>query len=106
MHTTIITNGDSLLGYAVAFKFLTTSKSESRKYRIFCREKQTLKELELLGAEVIETDYKDEALMCRMLRGVSYIMLVPEYSSNRIKEAQLIMECAKKEKVDYMTLFS
>ena len=59
MHTRIITNGDSLLGYAVAFKFLTASKSESYKYRIFCREKQTLKELELLGAEVIETDYKD-----------------------------------------------
>ncbi|ORE04028.1 hypothetical protein BCV72DRAFT_295375 [Rhizopus microsporus var. microsporus] len=104
MKTRVITNGDSLLGFATAYKFLTEDKEY--KYRILCCERQGLDELALLGADVVEVDYMNEIEVCRLLRDTCYVMLVPEFSKPRREEAESVMRCAQKEHVDYMTLFS
>lgn len=104
MKTRVITNGDSLLGFTTAYKFLTEDKGY--KYYVLCRERQGLDELALLGADVVEVDYMNEIEVCRLLRDACYVMLVPESSRSRREEAESVMRCAQKVHVDYMTLFS
>ncbi|KAI9278050.1 hypothetical protein BY458DRAFT_503637 [Sporodiniella umbellata] len=40
------------------------------------------------------------------LRGVCYVILLPEYSKHRVQEAEMTIGCAKEERVDYLSLIS
>lgn len=96
-NVSVITNADSLLGYALAYRFLEAIRNKEepeiqggRKIRILCRETHGLgmKRLEEMGAEIQEVNYKDENKLQEALRNVRNVILIPENSSDRLKEAE------------------
>ncbi|KAI9478170.1 MAG: hypothetical protein EXX96DRAFT_569824 [Benjaminiella poitrasii] len=113
-NTCVITNCDSLLGYALAYRFLEGMKSNQdaefsgRKLRILCRDKSGygLHRLEEMGAEIKEVDYKDDSKMRDALRNVFSVLLIPENSSNRLKEAECLIKSSKNEGVEHFGLMS
>ncbi|KAL9541685.1 hypothetical protein PS6_010188 [Mucor atramentarius] len=94
----LITNVDSLLGYALSFRFLEEWNREREQegyanlrdkteFRLLCRERQGLEELELLGAKVFEVaDYTNKDKLKEFMDGVGYVMFLPENSSRTVKE--------------------
>lgn len=114
-NTCVITNADSLLGYALAYRFLEAIRNKEdpesqglRKLRILCRETRGLgmKRLEELGAEIQEVNYKDENKLKEALRNVHSVILIPENSSDRLKEAENLIKAAKHQDVEHFGLMS
>ncbi|KAI9490974.1 hypothetical protein BDB00DRAFT_930822 [Zychaea mexicana] len=103
-----ITNVDSLVGYAQAFFFLKHLDKEKHniKLRLFCRSREELQELEKMGGESIETNYMDHHEIEKGLKDVSYLMFIPEYSSDRFQQGYNVLNAAKKQQVDYVAMFS
>lgn len=111
----VITNADSLLGYALAYRFLEAIRNKEepeiqggRKIRILCRETHGLgmKRLEEMGAEIQEVNYKDENKLQEALRNVRNVILIPENSSDRLKEAENLIKAAKQQDVEHFGLMS
>ena len=113
----IITNVDSLLGYAAAYRFLEEwNRVESSHYaklrdvtdfRLLCHERQGLEELELLGGKIFEfKHYERNPHMQEIINGAGYVMLIPENSDQRIEEGKAIIQCAKEQGVEYLAMFS
>jgi uncharacterized protein YbjT (DUF2867 family) len=110
----VITNGDSLLGFALSYRFLYAMKNrqepeaESRRLRVLCRSKHgfDLDKLEEMGAEVMEVDYKSQEQMRHAMEDVAHVILIPENSSHRVKEAECMMKAAKREECEYMAMMS
>ncbi|KAF1802499.1 hypothetical protein V8B55DRAFT_1378072 [Mucor lusitanicus] len=115
----LITNVDSLLGYALSYRFLEEWNRERQhettyaalrdktEFRLLCRERQGLEDLELLGAKIIEVaDYTNKDKMKEFMDSVGYVMFLPENSSQTVKEGETVIECAKEQGVDYVTMLS
>lgn len=114
----LITNVDSLLGYALSYRFLEEWNRERQhesdailrdktEFRLLCRERQGLEDLELLGAKIMEVaDYTNKDKMKEFMNGVGYVMFLPENSNQTIKEGETVVECAKEQGVDYVTMLS
>ncbi|CEP13712.1 hypothetical protein [Parasitella parasitica] len=113
----LITNVNSLLGYALSYRFLEewnreqdenyAELREKTEFRLLCRERQGLDELELLGAKIIEVqDYQNQGKIKEYMDGVGYVMFLPENSSQRLKEGETVIKCAKEQGVDYVTMLS
>ena len=112
----VITNVDSLLGYALAYRILEALKNKedqnsftSNAYlRILCRDRQGLglKKLEEMGAEVHQVNYKEEDKIRECLKGVRSVTLIPENSRDRVKEACNLMKAAKHQDVEHLGLIS
>lgn len=111
----VITNVDSLLGYALAYRFLEAIRNNEdpeaqgmRKLRILCRESRGLglKRLEEMGAEIQEVNYKEEKKLGEALRNVHSVILIPENSSDRLKEAENLIKAAKQQEVEHFGLMS
>lgn len=114
-NVSVITNADSLLGYALAYRFLEAIRNKEepeiqggRKIRILCRETHGLgmKRLEEMGAEIQEVNYKDENKLQEALRNVRNVILIPENSSDRLKEAENLIKAAKQQDVEHFGLMS
>lgn len=109
----VITNVDSLLGYALAYRFLeewnrsdasTKSKTE---FRLACSKNEGLKDLERLGGRIYEMgDYGNEEAMHHLMKNVTFVLFVPINSEKRTKEGEAVLKSAHKEKVDYLAMFS
>lgn len=111
----VITNVDSLFGYALAYRFLEAMRKNEepetqgvRKIRILCRETHGLglKRLEEMGAELFEVNYKEENKLSDALRHVQSVILIPENSSDRLKEAENLIRVAKQQNVEFLSLMS
>lgn len=113
----LISNVDSLLGYALSFRFLEEWNREKEEnyavlrdkteFRLLCSERQGLEDLELLGAKVFEVaDYEDEAKMKEYMANVGYVMFLPENSGRRVKQGETLVRCAQEQGVDYVTMLS
>lgn len=108
----VITNVDSFAGYAIAFEFLSkwnhsSSSKPVTEFRLLCHERQGLHELEKLGGKIFEVENFDDKKEIRaIMRGVFYVVLIPEYSTERVQEGEAIIDAAEKEGVDYMTMLS
>ncbi|KAI8646801.1 hypothetical protein BD408DRAFT_380072 [Parasitella parasitica] len=113
----LITNVDSLLGYALSYRFLEewnreqddhyADLREKTEFRLLCRERQGLGELELLGAKIFEVDdYENQRKIKEHMDGVGYVMFLPENSNKRDKEGETVIKCAKEQGVDYVTMMS
>lgn len=113
----LITNVDSLLGYALSFRFLEewnreieenySSLREKTEFRLLCRERQGMEDLEMLGAKIIEVaDYENQEKMKEYMNGVGYAMFLPESSNRKIKQGETVIQCAKEQGVEYVTMFS
>jgi hypothetical protein len=100
-----IFNVDSLLGYAIAFRFLE-SKRKHTTIRLVCHEKDGLEKLEDLGGKLIKTDYNDENKINEALDGTWLLLVVPEYSEKRFEYGNLVLSRAKDLNVNYVVLFS
>ncbi|KAI8368622.1 hypothetical protein EDC96DRAFT_479400 [Choanephora cucurbitarum] len=76
--------------------------------RILCRSRSGygLTKLEKMGCKIMEVDYMNEEKLQMALKDCSACLLVPEYSGNRLKEAECLLQCAKKMKVEHMTMMS
>lgn len=108
----MITNVDSLLGYAIAYKFVSDWNRQLTgavitEFRLLCHERQGLQELEKLGGKIIEMQkFDDEKEMSHIMKNVDYVIYVPEYSKDRIQEGELVIRTAKQEGVGYLTMLS
>lgn len=72
----VITNVDSLLGFSLAYRFLKRWKEKSAtEFRLLCRHKEGLQELQNLGGRVIEIhDYGDKDTIMNVLKSATYVM--------------------------------
>ncbi|KAL0088466.1 hypothetical protein J3Q64DRAFT_1875414 [Phycomyces blakesleeanus] len=106
--TWTFSNTDSLLGYAFAFYFLEKRNNGTSKHniRLLCRNKDGLEELERLGGEVIEVDYRNECDIQTAIAGTRFLMFNPEFSGKRIWEAKTLLNASKCEGVEYVTITS
>lgn len=113
----LITNIDSLLGYSLAYRFLEEWNREKEDYgelsdktefRLSCRQNVGLEDLLKLGGQIIEVkDYQDKDFLNNiLLKGVGYVMYIPENSENRVKEGEMLIQCAREQRVDYLAMFS
>ncbi|KAI8091905.1 hypothetical protein BDF21DRAFT_490581 [Thamnidium elegans] len=109
----VITNVDSLAGYAIAYEFVSKWNRSSSlsipvtEFRLLCHKRQGLQDLEKLGGKVIEMkSFDDKKEMKAVMKDVYCVFLIPEYSSNRLKEGEAIIHAAKEEGVGYMTMLS
>lgn len=77
------------------------------EFRLLCHERQGLQDLERLGGKIFEIqNFDDERAMIHLMKGVVYVMFIPESSENRVQEGEAILKSAKKENVDYLAMFS
>lgn len=107
----VITNVDSLLGYALAYRFLEgfnrSALKSKTEFRLLCHDCKGLEDLERLGAKIIEVqDFKDEKALSKVMKNVVYVMFIPEYSKTRVEDGEAVLKAAKKENVDYLAMFS
>lgn len=111
----VITNCDSLLGYAMAYRFLEAIQNREEepeiaghKLRLLCRNRSGygLSRLEKMGGEILEINYKDEDKLRHAMKDVRCVLLIPEYSSDREKEAECLMKAAKHQHVEHMAMMS
>lgn len=126
----VITNVDSLLGYALAYRFCEAMQHQrqgqgqsqqqqqgrgdpelqGQKLLCFVRENHAsgigLKKLEEMGAQVQEVNYKDEEKLRHHLKNVRSICLIPENSSDRLKEAECLIKACKRQEVEHFGLMS
>jgi hypothetical protein len=112
----VITNVDSLLGYAVAYRFVEDWNREEQGYnelreiiefRLLCHERQGLEDLERLGGKIYEVEnFADKLVMSHIMKGVYYVMYIPEFSERRLGEGEAVLKGAKDQNVDYVAMFS
>jgi hypothetical protein len=113
----LITNVDSLLGYALAYRFLEEWNRDEEGYvelrdktefRLSCRQNVGLEDLAKLGGVIIPVDdYKDKDFINNVLmKGVGYVMYIPENSENRVQEGEMVIQCASEQDVHYLAMFS
>ncbi|KAI9030935.1 hypothetical protein CLU79DRAFT_362573 [Phycomyces nitens] len=107
-YTWTFSNTDSHLGYALGYYFLEKRNQSSNKHniRLLCHKKDGLEELERMGGEVIEVDYTNEMELRLAMIGTRYLMLNPEFSDNRLVGSTALLNVAKDEGVEYVTMSS
>ncbi|KAI9364307.1 hypothetical protein BD770DRAFT_314526 [Pilaira anomala] len=78
------------------------------KIRILCRDTHglELKRLEEMGAELCKVNYKEEKELREALKNVRNVILIPENSSDRLKEAECLMKVAKHQEIEHLALMS
>lgn len=112
--TIVITNVDSFVGYALAHRFLRGQQQENDqqrggqkcKFRLLCREKRHVEQLEQMGGEIWQLDYSEERKVKEALQNACLVMLVPEHTSNARKEAENVLRAARENQVEYVAMFS
>ncbi|KAL7317806.1 hypothetical protein PS15m_004110 [Mucor circinelloides] len=111
----VVTNCDSLVGYAMAYRCLEAMENREEgpeiaghKLRLLCRSRSGygLSRLEKMGAEVMEVNYKDEDKLRHCMKDVMCVMMIPEFSSDREKEAECLIKAAKHQHVEHMSMLS
>jgi hypothetical protein len=113
----LITNVDSLLGYALAYRFLEdwnrkeedySKLRDKTEFRLSCRQNVGLEDLVRLGGLVMQVDdYQDKDFVNNVLmKGVGYVIYIPENSENRVKEGEVVIQSAKEQGVEYLVMFS
>ncbi|KAI8889811.1 NAD(P)-binding protein [Backusella circina FSU 941] len=113
--TCAITNCDSLLGYALAYRLLSDMKhrkdtgSEIQRVRVLYRkdiDHLGLDKLKELGAELVEADYSSVDSLKTALKGIHTVVLIPENSKNRLKEAKRLIKAAQNCNVEHLSMMS
>ncbi|KAI7899107.1 uncharacterized protein BX663DRAFT_460735, partial [Cokeromyces recurvatus] len=109
----VITKVDTLLGYALAYRFLEEWNRKkltshiATEFRLLCQNREGLEELEILGGKIIEIkDEKDENELRPILRQVAFLMYLPSDHEERLKIGEMVFRCAKEEGVQYVSMFS
>ncbi|KAI8343501.1 hypothetical protein BC941DRAFT_343535 [Chlamydoabsidia padenii] len=104
----VITNGDSLCGFALAYRFLEEfrNKNHQCKLRVLCRNKQDMDQLRHMGADVREVDYNQEDKVREHLQHAKAVVLIPEHDQHRMREGENVIKAAKKEKVEHLCMLS
>ncbi|KAI8080841.1 uncharacterized protein B0P05DRAFT_469029 [Gilbertella persicaria] len=83
-------------------------EGEQGKLRLLCRHRSGygMTKLEQMGCEIVQVDYMDHDKVCQALKDCSSLLFIPENSDKRLKEAECVMKCAKKEGVEHMAMMS
>ncbi|KAI8878433.1 hypothetical protein K501DRAFT_195909 [Backusella circina FSU 941] len=110
----VITNVDSLTGYALAYHILEKIRNRqdtaaNRRVRVLTRSRDSQLNLDVLkemNAEVMEIDYNDENRVREAVRDARNVILIPEQSRNRVREAENVIKAAKHTDVDHFVLVS
>ncbi|KAG0737505.1 hypothetical protein G6F57_002190 [Rhizopus arrhizus] len=110
----IITNGDSFLGFAMAYRMLQAQKkgednfAVEHKLRVLCRNRHGygFNLLEKMGADVMEVDYKDEEKLRQALKDARTVALIPEKSHDSLKEAEHMIKVSHYHKVEFFCMHS
>ncbi|KAG1056045.1 hypothetical protein G6F43_002023 [Rhizopus delemar] len=112
--TCVITNGDSYLGFAIAYRMLQGKMKGERYYStggricVFCRNCSgyDLSILQEMGAIVIEVNYEDEEMLCKALKNAYVVSIIPEHSHNTLKEAECMIKACKRQNVEFLCMHS
>ncbi|KAI8643507.1 hypothetical protein BD408DRAFT_385399 [Parasitella parasitica] len=78
------------------------------KLRLLCRSRSGygLSRLEEMGAEIVEVNYKEEDKLRHCMKDVRCVLLIPEFSSDREKEADCLLKACKHQQVEHVSLMS
>ncbi|SAM09042.1 hypothetical protein [Absidia glauca] len=109
----VITNVDSQVGFALAYRLLEERRSNNRggndnqgTIRLLCRNKEGLDPLTQLGGEVYQVDYNAEDQVREALKSIHAVILVPEHDYQRVKYGETIIRVAKEEDVNHLCMIS
>jgi uncharacterized protein YbjT (DUF2867 family) len=110
----VITNVDSLTGYALAYSMLEKIRNRedadsTRRIRVLTRSRDSQLNLDVLkelNAEVKEVNYNDESNVKEALRDARNVILIPEQSRERLREAENVIKVAKHLDVDHFVMVS
>lgn len=106
----VITNVDSLMGYALAYCLLEENRNSGNngqfKLRLLCRKKQDMDELTRLGADVREVDYSREDQVRECIRNAKAVILIPEHDQQRLHQGENVIKAAKNENVHHLCMIS
>ncbi|CAO3614876.1 unnamed protein product [Cunninghamella blakesleeana] len=104
----VITNVDSLVGYALAYNFLEKNKNrgEGAKLRVLCRNKEGLEKLGELGAEVREIDYNQENQVRECFKNVKAAIMVPEHDRQMVQFGENVFKAGKNENIEHLCMVS
>jgi hypothetical protein len=106
----VITNADSLTGYALAYRLLEENRNNGNnsqmKFRLLCRKKQEMEELTRLGADVREVDYNREEQVRECIRNAKAVILIPEHDEQRLQQGENVIKAAKNENVHHLCMIS
>lgn len=106
-----ITGVDELMGYAIAYHFLKSFQSKKDmkgkiRIKLFCQSRKHLEHLESMGGELVETDYHDQDQLERELRGVQYLVFVPQMAENAVFLGMNVLHAAVDCRVNYVAMVS
>jgi uncharacterized protein YbjT (DUF2867 family) len=110
----VITNVDSLTGFALAYHMLEKIRNcedadSTRRIRVLTRSTDSQLNLDVLkkmNAEVKEVNYSDESNVKEALRDARNVILIPEQSRERMREAENVIKVAKHVDVDHFVMVS
>lgn len=104
----VITNVDSLIGYALAYCFLEKNqqRDEQARLRVLCRNKEGLQKLAELGAEIREIDYNHEDQVRECFKNVKAGILIPEHDRQMVQSGENVFKAAKNENLEHLCMIS
>ncbi|KAI9028922.1 hypothetical protein CLU79DRAFT_716531 [Phycomyces nitens] len=103
-----ITNVDSLVGYAVAHRFLKESQKsgEEHEIRLLCRSSEGLEDLKERGAKICEVNYSNENEVREALKDVRAVLFVPEHSKEFKSQGENVLRVSRDQKVKCLIMTS
>ena len=104
-----ITGVDEMLGYAIAYHFLKPFQEENvkgKRVKLLCQSRRHLEDLEHMGGELVETDYHDKDQLEKELRGVEYLVFVPQMAQNTVFLGMNVLHAAEDSGVNYVAMLS
>ncbi|RUS15671.1 hypothetical protein BC937DRAFT_92155 [Endogone sp. FLAS-F59071] len=101
----LITSGDYYSGQSLALQLLEQPEFKG-KIRVSCRDTSRCENLRRLGAELVQTDYKNEQQLQKAVQGIQYVVLVVEPENDRVLGAENIVRAATQAQVRNIILIS
>ncbi|KAI8332098.1 hypothetical protein BC941DRAFT_403012 [Chlamydoabsidia padenii] len=110
----VITNVDSHVGYALAYRFLEENKEKNNRggnenqcsFRLLCRNMEGLDPLVQLGGEIHQVDYNQGDRVRELFKNVHAAIFIPEHDHQRVEQGENVIKAAKSEKVNFMAMIS
>ncbi|KAI8360813.1 hypothetical protein BD560DRAFT_455639 [Blakeslea trispora] len=86
----------------------SNAQRKEGELRILCRSRSGygLSKLEKMGCKIMEVNYTEHEKLQKALKDCTACLFIPEHSSERLKEAECLLECAKKQGVQHMAMLS
>lgn len=108
-NTITITNCDSYGGQSLACYFLQESERQGRGHttiKVTARDRKHCENLREMGAKVYEVDFEKPETLRQAFRDCDYVVLIPEITESRLRDAERTIEALEQERVRNVLLQS